>query len=85
MNWKTLPALLAAATAPACSLFQTTPTEPDYGRPLAPGAAALIELAPGEPRPDMRSTWTWQEREELAPALDRSISWTRTKHSQQFF
>lgn len=85
MNWKTLPALLAAATAPACSLFQTTPAEPDYGRPLAPGAAALIELAPGEPRPDMRGTWTWQEREELAPALDRSISWTRTKHSQQFF
>jgi len=85
MNWKTLPALLACATAPACSLFTTTPEAPDYGRPLAPGAAALIELGPDEHRPDMRSTWTWREREELVPALERSISWTRSKHSQQFF
>lgn len=85
MNWKTLPAVLAAATAPACSLFQTAPAEPDYGRPLAPGAAALIELGPDERRPDMRGTWTWPEREELVPALERSISWTRSKHSEQFF
>jgi len=85
MNWKTLPALLACATAPACSLFTTTPVAPDYGRPLAPGAAALIELGPDERRPDVRATWTWPEREEILPALERSISWTRSKHSRQFF
>ena len=85
MNWKTLPALLACATAPACSLFSTTPEAPDYGRPLAPGAAALIELGPGERRPDVRSSWTWSEREQIVPALDRSIAWTRSKHSRQFF
>jgi len=85
MNWKTLPALLACATAPACSLFTTTPEAPDYGRPLAPGAAALIELGPGERRPDVRASWSWQERQELMPALERSIAWTRSKHSEQFF
>ncbi|MEM6572430.1 MAG: MltA domain-containing protein [Planctomycetota bacterium] len=47
------------------------------------GADALIELRPDERRPDLRATW--YQREEIAPALERSIEWTRSRHAAQFF
>jgi membrane-bound lytic murein transglycosylase A len=55
--------LLAAA---AC-------TTPDYGRPLPEGAPALIALKPGEERP--RFEEAWDGRDELLPALERSLEW----------
>jgi len=57
--------------------------EPDYGRPLPPGAPALLPLDPGEPRPNMESTWV--ERADVLPALERSMKWTRGEYSREFF
>ena len=56
---------------------------PDYGRPLPPGAPALLELGPDEERPDL--TGSWDERADILPALDRSIEWTRLEYAQQFY
>lgn len=72
-------ALLAAAPLAlgACR------TQPDYDTPLPPGAPALIPLAKGEPKPDLAADWT--VREELLPALDRSIEWMHAPSSRQFF
>lgn len=66
-----------ALLAPACK------SKPDYGRPLPPGAPALIELRPGEKRPDFASEFA--RRDEILPALERSIAWSRSKHAAQFF
>lgn len=55
----------------------------DYGRALPAGAAALIRLAPGERIPDLRGTWF--AREEIAPALARSVEWTRSSEATQYF
>lgn len=70
-------ALALAFFAAACK------TKPDYGRPLPPGAPALIELKPGERRPDFAREFA--NRDELIPAVERSLAWTRSKHAAQFF
>lgn len=75
-----LTALLALA---ACATYPRVRETPDYGRPLPIGADALLRLGPGEPRPDLRSTW--YERAEIAPALENSLKWTRSRHAAQFF
>lgn len=76
-----LAALLAvlAGVAPLAACRAT----PDYSRPLPEGWPALLPLGPGEPRPDFGAQW--YERDELTPALERSIEWTRRAHAQQFF
>ena len=56
---------------------------PDYSRPLRPGAPALLELEPGDPRPDFAPQF--YERSDILPPLDRSIAWTRKEYAQQFF
>lgn len=56
---------------------------PEYGRPLPPGAPALLELEPDDPRPDFAAQF--YERDEILPALNRSIAWTRREHARQFF
>lgn len=56
---------------------------PDYGRPLPAGWPALIELAPGEARPSVAEEW--YARDEILPALERSIDWTASEHARQFF
>ena len=43
-------------------------TGPDYGKPLPPGAPALLPLAPGEAHPNFGAQWN--ARAELLPALD---------------
>ena len=75
-------ALLACALNASCALFRQAET-PDYGRALPAGADALLLLGPDERRPDVRGTWF--ERDEIMPALERSLAWTRTAHSNQFF
>ena len=55
--------------------------EPDYGRPLPYGAPALLPLGPDETPPNVGGAFI--DREQLIPALERSLSWTRTEHAAQ--
>ena len=71
---------LATLVALALTACRTTP---EYGRPLPPGAPALLELGPRDPRPDFSAQY--YERDEILPALNRSIEWTRKDHARQFF
>lgn len=66
-----------AALATACRIT------PDYGRPLPPGAPALLPLGPNEHRPDF--SVQFHDRAEILPALDNSIGWMRKNHARQFF
>ena len=66
---------LAACAAPS--------TEPDWGRPLPPGADALLPLGPDDRAPHIASAWI--ERDTIRPALERSIHWTQTDYARQFF
>jgi membrane-bound lytic murein transglycosylase A len=70
-----------------CSLLCTLPiackSGPDYGRPLPPGAPALLPLGPGEKHPSFAEQWS--ERQEILPALENSILWMKKPSSQRFF
>lgn len=56
---------------------------PNYGRELDPGAPALIRRSFAELQLPIAEQW--EAREEILPALERSITWTRRKHAEQFF
>jgi len=58
-------------------------TTPDYGRPLPPGAPALLPLDKDDPRPDLAAQF--DTRQELLAALDHSIAWTRKPSSTRHF
>lgn len=75
-------ALLALAS---CRVYAPVAkdAEVDYSRPLPIGASALLELGPGEAAPDLRATW--HERDEILPALDHSLAWTRRRHAAKAF
>jgi membrane-bound lytic murein transglycosylase A len=75
-------AALLAVFAGASTLSGCRAT-PDYSRPLPEGWPALLPLGPDDPRPDFGAQW--YERDELLPALERSIEWTKREHAQQFF
>ena len=77
----TLIALLLGLATSGCAAPRSK--APDYGRPLPVGAAALLPLQPGEQAPDLRSTWL--AREEVLPALDRSIGWMNAASSKRHF
>lgn len=76
-------AALACASTASCALYPPVSEAPDYGRALPAGADALLRLGPNERRPDVRGTWF--ERDEIMPALERSLNWTRAPHANQFF
>ncbi|MHC5211600.1 MAG: murein transglycosylase A [Planctomycetota bacterium] len=62
----------------------TEPTvRPDYGRPLPPGAPALLPLGPNDRRPDYAEDW--RRRDRILPALDRSIVWTKKPSAPSHF
>jgi membrane-bound lytic murein transglycosylase A len=67
---------LALVLLPAC-------TTADYNRKLPEGWPALLPLKPGEARPSFREEW--EARDEILPALERSIEWTKKPSSAQFF
>jgi len=69
--------LLLALVGIACK------TTPDYSASLPEGAPALIPLGPREKVPDF--SHQWEQRDELLPALENSITWTRREHARQFF
>ena len=75
--------LLTALALALLPLAFACRTRPDYERPLPDGWSALILLEPDEPRPAFGAEW--HAREELQPALERSIAWTRKPHARQFF
>ncbi len=58
-------------------------TKPDYTRALPAGAPALLPLGPDEKRPDF--TADFARRDEILPALDLSIDWTKRKTSARHF
>lgn len=55
----------------------------DFNTPLAPGADPLIRVTDTEDWPDLREGY-WH-RDELVPALERSLGWTSREHAKQFF
>jgi len=57
--------------------------ERDYGRALPPGWPALIEVTDITAWPNLARDW--RRREELLPAIDRSIDWFATGSSQNFY
>lgn len=69
------------AVLPACA---TEKAEPDYNRPLPPGASALRLLLDQSDWPDLYAAY--QSRgPELEAALDRSIAWFERPSSKEFF
>lgn len=74
---------ILTASILALSLLAACQTRPEYGRPLPDGWPALIKLGPNERWPDLAQQWN--ERDEILPALERSIAWTRKQHARQFF
>ncbi len=74
--------------APLCTLsillaLGACTSTPDYTRTLPEGAPALIPLGPDEEVPDFSRQW--EEREDILPALDRSIAWTSREYARRFF
>jgi len=57
------------------------PKEKDFETPLPPGASALLEWDGAWP--DMATEW--YGRDEILPALDRSIEWTDREYARNFF
>jgi membrane-bound lytic murein transglycosylase A len=76
-------AALLGASALALLTLGACRTTPDYSRALPVGAPALIPLPPGAPHPDFAAQW--RDRDEIVPALDHSIEWTKRESAQKFF
>src|SRR5262249_43715306 len=72
-RWVTATLRRMRSFAAALALLVPACTTPDYGRPLPEGAPALIPLGPGDTRP--RFEEAWNSRNELMPAIDRSLEW----------
>ena len=67
----------SAALLAACKIT------PDYTTALPSGAPALLPLGAHEPLPDF--SHQWERRDDILPALERSIRWTRRDHARNFF
>jgi len=70
-----LPLVASCAVAP--------PLEKDFNSPLPLGSPALLRVDDPGAWPDLREGF--EGREELLPALERSIDWTGREYAQQFF
>lgn len=57
--------------------------QPDYSKELPEGAPALLPLGPDEKRPDFQADYA--QKDEILPALDQSIAWTKKKTSAKWF
>lgn len=72
--------LCTLALLPLLAACRSTP---DYNTALPEGAPALLPLGKNDPVPDFSRQW--EQREEILPALDHSLFWTRREHAKQFF
>ncbi len=75
--------LLACATLLAALGCAAPRTEPEWGRPLPYGTAALLPLGPGEEHPSIGHFWL--ERTSLRPPLERSLHWMHKPSSVDRF
>jgi membrane-bound lytic murein transglycosylase A len=78
----TLSTCLAATLSTGCASY-IPDAEPEWGRALPVGSSALMKLEANETPPHIGSTWL--QRHEVRPALEQSLSWTRSPHAAQFF
>jgi membrane-bound lytic murein transglycosylase A len=62
----------------------TTVEEPDYSRPLAPGAKALRKITDPKDLPSLKAAYDGKD-DNLFKALDRSISWYQKPSSKKFY
>ncbi|MFT5284458.1 MAG: membrane-bound lytic murein transglycosylase A [Planctomycetota bacterium] len=75
--------LATAASVALLVLGSSACQTPNYGRPLDAGAPALVRVDIASL--ELPISYQWEERDEILPALERSIAWTRRKHAEQFF
>lgn len=75
-------AVLLAVLVVASGCASTQP-EPEWDRPLPPGAPALLPLGPDEEPPDVRLDWYGRRR--LAEVVDRSLWYLDKPSSEQYF
>jgi len=80
MKILTLTSLLLLTAITSCA---TTKKEKDFNQPLPLGAPALLRVLDDAEWPDLADDW--YNRDDLLLALDRSIEWTSTPYSEQFF
>ena len=80
MKLCTLITALSLSLLCACA---ATSNEKDFNQALPPGSPALIRVLDEGQWPDIREGWI--QRDELMPALERSIDWTQRTYAQQFF
>ena len=67
----------------ALTSCESAEMRPEYGRPLPPGAPALIKLGPDEPRPDWALDFA--RRSATQTATERSIEWMGKPSSKGYF
>ncbi len=78
----TLATSLTALVAAGCASY-VPDLEPEWGRELPAGSSALLRLGASESPPNVGSTWL--QREDVRPALEQSLTWTRSPHARQHF
>jgi membrane-bound lytic murein transglycosylase A len=89
MTRSRLPAVLVAfvlaglACLTGCKAAKSGKGRPDYGRPLADGAPALLLLEPGEPRPDWSADF--ENRAEILTALEHSLFYLRRPIAKKYY
>ena len=66
----------------ALALVAGCATTPDYSRALGDGRSPLLPV-PASDVPDFSQEW--EMRDDILPALEESIAWTRRQHARQFF
>lgn len=74
---------LSLILLPLAASCAVAPIDKDFNAPLPKGAPALIRVTDESAWPDLREGWL--NREELLPALERSIGWTSREYAKQFF
>lgn len=72
----------ALGLSTACAVQVPAP-EPEWGRALPDGSAALLPLGPLDEVPQVGSAWL--QRHEVRPALEQSLAWTRSPAAAQYF
>jgi peptidoglycan lytic transglycosylase A len=83
--WRAVPVLFFSmlATAPGCQLAEVD--EPDYSRPLPPGASALRLITDPARMPDLNAAARQLSSTGFREALARSLEWYEIPSTQSLF